>query len=142
MDNHSEEERNISTEDILKTLDRFGSKTPSPVEDVGRLIAMEPSPETGKFCYDSSYVSTAGKNRLRIRTVSKISVGLVKYPLLNKPISDFSQSYIRDRVRHMIIKTQTQASVKLVITKIQLLFASQTSFYKLYFIRILRLCVV
>lgn len=49
MDNHSEEERNISTEDILKTLDRFGSKTPSPVEDVGRLIAMEPSPETGKF---------------------------------------------------------------------------------------------
>ena len=48
MDNHSEEERNISTEDILKTLDRFGSKTPSPVEDVGRLIAME-SPETGKF---------------------------------------------------------------------------------------------
>ena len=49
MDNHSEEERNISTEDILKTLDRFGSKTPSPVEDVGRLIAMKPSPETGKF---------------------------------------------------------------------------------------------
>ena len=41
MDNHSEEERNISTEDILKTLDRFGSKTPSPVEDVGRLIAMD-----------------------------------------------------------------------------------------------------
>lgn len=49
MDNHSEEERNISTEDILKTLDRFGTKTPSPVEDVGRLIAMEPSPETRKF---------------------------------------------------------------------------------------------
>ena len=71
-----------------------------------------------------------------------MSVGLVKYPLLNKPISDFSQSYIRDRVRHMIIKTQTQASVKLVITKIHLLFASQTSFYKLYCIRNLRLCVV
>ena len=105
MDNHSEEERNISTEDILKTLDLFGSKTPSPVEDVGRLIAMEPSPETGKFFYDSSYVSTAGKNRLRIRTVSKMSVGLVKYPLLNKPISYFSQSYIRDRVRHMMKKT-------------------------------------
>lgn len=56
MDNHSEEERNISTEDILKTLDRFGSKTPSPVEDVGRLIAMEPSPETGKF-FMSAYTS-------------------------------------------------------------------------------------
>ena len=98
MDNHSEEERNISTEDILKTLDRFGSKTPSPVEDVGRLIAMEPSPETGKFFYDSSHVSTAGKNRLRIRTVSKISVGLVKNPLLNKPISYFSQPYIRTYV--------------------------------------------
>lgn len=141
MDNHSEEERNISTEDILKTLDRFGSKTPSPVEDVGRLIAMESVARNGKVFYVSSF-STAGKNRLRIRTVSKISVGLVKYPLLNKPISDFSQSYIRDRVRHMIIKTQTQASVKLVITKIHLLFASQTSFYKLYCIRNLRLCVV
>lgn len=78
MDNHSEEERNISTEDILKTLDRFGSKTPSPVEDVGRLIAMEPSPDSnGKVFYVSSF-STAGKNRLRVRTVSKISVGLVK----------------------------------------------------------------
>ena len=98
MDNHSEEERNISTEDILKTLDRFGSKTPSPVEDVGRLIAMESVARNGKVFYVSLYVSTAGKNRLRIRTVSKMSVGLVKYPLLNKPISYFSQPYIRTYV--------------------------------------------
>ena len=98
MDNHSEEERNISTEDILKTLDRFGSKTPSPVEDVGRLIAMESVARNGKVFYVSLHVSTAGKNRLRIRTVSKMSVGLVKYPLLNKPISYFSQPYIRTYV--------------------------------------------
>lgn len=98
MDNHSDEERNISTEDILKTLDRFGSKTPSPVEDVGRLIAMESVARNGKVFYVSLHVSTAGKNRLRIRTVSKMSVGLVKYPLLNKPISYFSQPYIRTYV--------------------------------------------
>lgn len=36
MDKHSGKERHISSEDILKTLDRFGSKTPSPVEDEGR----------------------------------------------------------------------------------------------------------
>lgn len=98
MDNHSEEERNISTEDILKTLDRFGSKTPSPVEDVGRLIAMESVARNGKVFYVSLYVSTTWKNRLRIRTVSKMSVGLVKNPLLNKPISYFSQPYIRTYV--------------------------------------------
>lgn len=33
MEKYLEKERNISTDDILKTLDRFGSKTPSPVED-------------------------------------------------------------------------------------------------------------
>lgn len=100
MDNHSEEERNISTEDILKTLDRFGSKTPSPVEDVGRLIAMESVARNGKVFYVSLYVSTAGKNRLRIRTVSKMSVGLVKYPLLNKPISLILASLTYVRTSH------------------------------------------
>ena len=100
MDNHSEEERNISTEDILKTLDRFGSKTPSPVEDVGRLIAMESVARNGKVFYVSLYVSTARKNRLRIRTVSKMSVGLVKYPLLNKPISLILASLTYVRTSH------------------------------------------
>ena len=100
MDNHSEEERNISTEDILKTLDRFGSKTPSPVEDVGRLIAMESVARNGKVFYVSLYVSTAGKNRLRISTVSKMSVGLVKYPLLNKPISLILASLTYVRTSH------------------------------------------
>jgi len=33
MEKYLEKERNISTDDILKTLDCFGSKTPSPVED-------------------------------------------------------------------------------------------------------------
>ena len=57
MDNHSEEERNISTEDILKTLDRFGSKTPSPVEDVGRLIAMESVARNGKGFFMIAHTS-------------------------------------------------------------------------------------
>ena len=82
MDTHLEKERNISTEDILKTLDRFDSNTPSPVEDIGRLIAMEPSPQTGKF-FMLAHTSLRRKNRLRIRTVSKRYVGLVKNPLLD-----------------------------------------------------------
>ena len=79
MDNHSEEERNISTEDILKTLDRFGSKTPSPVEDVGRLIAMESVARNGKvFCQlirlYGRKESLANKNSLKnVCWLSKIS---------------------------------------------------------------------
>lgn len=38
MDKYSAKEKNISSDDIFKTLDRFGarSKTPSPVEDGGK----------------------------------------------------------------------------------------------------------
>lgn len=38
MDKYSDKEKNISTDDILKALDRFGTgfKTPSPVEDLDR----------------------------------------------------------------------------------------------------------
>jgi len=37
MDRYSGKEKNISSDDILKALDRFGSrsKTPSPIEDPG-----------------------------------------------------------------------------------------------------------
>lgn len=37
MDRYSGKEKNISSDDILKALDRFGtrSQTPSPIEDPG-----------------------------------------------------------------------------------------------------------
>lgn len=39
MDKYPGKEKNISSDDILKALDRFGerSKTPSPIEDQGKL---------------------------------------------------------------------------------------------------------
>lgn len=43
MDRYSGKEKNISADDILKALDRFGSrsKTPSPIEDSGKLKLQE-----------------------------------------------------------------------------------------------------
>lgn len=39
MDRYSGKEKNISSDDILKALDRFGtrSQTPSPIEDPGEV---------------------------------------------------------------------------------------------------------
>ena len=43
MDRYSGKEKSISPDDILKALDRFGSrsKTPSPIEDPGKLKLHE-----------------------------------------------------------------------------------------------------